>query len=73
MLMTQFPQQDVEIHADAWRVVLPLKRPIGTPAGPFREVSCVVVRLGHGAHAVTGPGLGRALREETLKQFGQSI
>ena len=61
-----------KIHADVWKVVLPLERPIGTPVGPFREVSCVVVRLRDEA-GMAGCGYALAFDAPSFEQLGQSV
>ena len=70
--MSQIPVYDVEIHADAWQVVLPLERPIGTPVGPFREVSCVVVRLRDEA-GLSGCGYSLAYDAPSFDHLARSV
>lgn len=71
-LMTRISVRDIAISADAWQVVLPLERPIGTPVGPFREVSCVVVRLRDDA-GLSGCGYSLAYDALSFDHLARSV
>lgn len=59
------------IRSELWEVVLPLRPPVGTPLGPLREISALVVRLADQSGA-QGCGYALTFDAASLQQFAHA-